>query len=77
MRVILMFVFVVMSSATVADQSVKGYFKKDGTYVPPHYRTDPDSRRDNNWSSRDNTNPYTGKRGTVNPYTPPPIRRPR
>ena len=45
-----------------------GYVKKDGTYVAPHYQTAPDSTKVNNWSSKPNVNPYTGKEGTKDPY---------
>lgn len=48
-----------------------GYMRRDGTYVAPHYRTAPDANRYNNWSSQPNVNPYTGQRGTVDPYRPP------
>ena len=47
-----------------ADVHVRGYYRSDGTYVPPHYRSDPDETTDNNWSHIGNTNPYTGERGT-------------
>lgn len=60
-----------LTSGAIAAQ-VDGYVRKDGTYVPPHYRTDPNSTRTDNWSSQGNVNPYTGKPGTVNPYSPPP-----
>lgn len=48
--------------------------KKGCTYVAPNVRTAPDATEDNNYSTRDNTNPYTRKDGTVtlqppNPYT--------
>lgn len=49
---------------SIADTQVDGHFRKDGTYVAPHQRTDGDSRRDNNWSARGNTNPHTGQRGS-------------
>src|SRR5690606_8696106 len=48
--------------------SVKGYFRKDGTYIAPHYRSAPDSSKWNNWSTKGNINPYTGKVGTKDPY---------
>lgn len=52
------------------DTYVKGYAKKDGTYVAPHYRTAPDSNPYNNYSTTGNVNPYTGKEGTKTPdYT--------
>jgi hypothetical protein len=44
--------------------NVKGHTTKKGEYIPPHKRTAPDSRKDNNWSTKGNTNPYTGKPGT-------------
>lgn len=53
-------------ATTVADEYVRGYTKKDGTYVEPHHRTNPNSRRDDNYSSHGNQNPYTGEKGHVN-----------
>lgn len=47
--------------------SVRGHVRRDGTYVEPHYRTTPDRSRLNNWGSRGNINPFTGKRGTEDP----------
>lgn len=44
------------------------YHRRTGTYVAPHYRTSPDHSRTNNWSSRGNSNPYTGKSGSRDPY---------
>jgi hypothetical protein len=43
---------------------VHGYVKKDGTYVAPHDRTAPNNMRNDNWSTRGNVNPETGKAGT-------------
>ena len=58
-------IFVVFSLSPVfADTWVNGYYKSNGTYVQGHYRSSPDSYRNNNWSTSGNTNPYTGKRGT-------------
>lgn len=48
-----------------ASIRVKGYYRKDGTYVRPHYRSSPDSSITNNWSYCGNVNPYTGKVGSV------------
>lgn len=47
-----------------ADVYVRGYYKRSGTYVVPHYRSDPDGSIWNNWSIQGNVNPYTGNRGT-------------
>ena len=44
--------------------STKGYIKKNGTYVAPHYKTAPDKTKNNNYSTRGNANPMTGKEGT-------------
>lgn len=48
---------------------VRGYVRKDGTYVAPHYRSAPDQSFQNNWSTKGNFNPYTGEEGTR--VTPP------
>jgi hypothetical protein len=47
--------------------SVRGYTKKNGTYVAPHRATNPDKSKANNWSSKGNRNPDTGKPGTKDP----------
>ncbi|MDO8714053.1 MAG: hypothetical protein Q7K13_06195 [Polynucleobacter sp.] len=47
--------------------SVRGYTKKDGTYVAPHKRTNPNGTQRDNWSSKPNYNPYTGKEGKKEP----------
>jgi hypothetical protein len=51
------------------DTYVNGYFKSNGTYVEPHYRSAPDGNFQNNWSTKGNVNPYTGQQGTQ--VTPP------
>lgn len=53
-----------ISTAVFADVWVDGYYRKDGTYVNGHYRSDPDGNFDNNWSTKGNVNPYTGEIGT-------------
>lgn len=47
--------------------SVKGYSKKNGTYVQPHQQTNPNQTQRDNWSSKPNTNPYTGAAGQKEP----------
>lgn len=51
-------------TAASANDYVQGYTRSDGTYVPPHYRSSPNSTQSDNWSTQGNTNPYTGKQGT-------------
>ena len=46
---------------------VRGYYRKDGTYVRPHYRTAPDRNPYNNYSYPGNYNPNTGKITTGDP----------
>jgi hypothetical protein len=40
---------------------VKGYYRKDGTYVQPHSRSAPDGNPYNNYGFPGNYNPNTGK----------------
>lgn len=48
---------------------VTGYTRSNGTYVQPHYQTTPNQTKADNWSSRPNVNPYTGKAGSKDPYS--------
>lgn len=57
---------VVLQSYVSAQVSVRGYIRKDGTYVAPHMRSSPDSYKFNNYSTKGNVNPYTGAVGTKN-----------
>lgn len=49
------------------SHSVKGYTKSNGTYVAPHRQTNSNNTQRDNWSSKGNTNPDTGKAGTKEP----------
>jgi hypothetical protein len=51
-------------SAPNTTVNVRGYFRKNGTYVAGHRRTAPDGNFNNNWSTQGNVNPFTGKVGT-------------
>ena len=51
----------------VGENYVGGYYRKDGTYVSSHYRTNRDDSFWNNYSSRGNLNPHTFKPGTKSP----------
>jgi hypothetical protein len=53
--------------AFAGDVRVRPHVRRDGTYVPGHWRSAPDGNRDNNWSTQGNVNPYTGERGTRRP----------
>jgi hypothetical protein len=80
MRVVILGAALAMAAAPAfADELVSGYVKKNGTYVAPHYRTTPNSTNTDNYSTKPNTNPYTGQPGTVAPdytYKPPAAPKP-
>jgi len=67
---ILAVLLVVCVATVTADAAVRvrGTFRSNGTYVQPHYRSNPDRSFYNNWSTYPNINPYTGAIGTR--YTP-------
>jgi hypothetical protein len=50
-----------------ADVRVRGYHRRDGTYVQPHWRSSPNSTPNDNWSTYPNVNPHTGQPGTRSP----------
>ena len=56
-------------SSTGRSHSIKGYVKKDGTYVAPSHATNPNQTKYDNWTTKGNTNPHTGKAGTKDPLT--------
>ena len=47
-----------------SSKGVSGYTKLNGTSVAPHQRSTRDATKDNNWTTKPNTNPYTGKEGS-------------
>lgn len=63
MFLILFIVIQLICTPVFAFSHVHGYFHKNGTHVKSHYRTSPDSTKNDNWSHSGNVNPYTGKKG--------------
>lgn len=65
-------VFTLFSFSSLAEARtvrVKGYYKPStGTYVYPSYRTSPNKSLFDNYSTKGNYNPYTGKKGYVSPF---------
>jgi hypothetical protein len=57
------------SSSSGSSVHVQGHTTKNGTYVAPHERSRPDGNFSNNWSTKGNVNPFTGKEGSR--VTPP------
>jgi len=52
------------SMSVMADTFVRGHFRSNGTYVTPHYRSNSNKTKLDNFSTKGNFNPYTGKKGT-------------
>ena len=53
------------------NKSVKGYSKKNGTYVQPHRRTVENATNRDNYTTKPNANPYTAKKGYIQPDNKP------
>ena len=66
----LIIVLALLSNAvpSYSATKVRGYTKKSGTHVASHHRSDKNSTKSDNWSTKGNVNPYTGKKGTKNLY---------
>jgi len=61
--------FLFLSSVEAKTVRVKSYYKPSSMkYVAPSYKTSPNKTKLDNYSTKGNYNPYTGKKGTVNPY---------
>lgn len=75
MKKLLVLVLMLSVIQTAYANHVRGYYRKDGTFVNGYNRTRPNSTKFDNYSTRGNFNPYTGKTGTTNPYLYPRTRR--
>lgn len=49
------------------SHSTRGYTTRSGAYVAPHQSTNPNSTQRDNYGTRGNYNPYTGRTGTRTP----------
>jgi hypothetical protein len=52
------------TGSKVSHERVSGYTKKNGTHVTTYKRSTRDGTKNNNWSTKGNRNPDTGKMGT-------------
>lgn len=52
---------------STTDQHVSGYTRKNGTHVKPYMRSAPNGTQKDNFSTKGNVSPYTGKKGTKTP----------
>lgn len=64
---ILSLIAIAPTLAIAKGTSVKGYTTKKGTYVAPHHKSSANGTQRDNYSSKGNSNPYTGKSGTKTP----------
>lgn len=67
-RSILLVALALTATSTLAGTYVHGHTRSNGTYVQPYVRSSPNSTTLDNYSTQGNTNPYTRREGTVNPY---------
>lgn len=58
----------VLAAGAAEAKYQRGYVRKNGTYVSGHFKSNSDSSKFNNYSTKGNRNPYTGKKGYKNPY---------
>lgn len=74
MKSAIVFIVATIAVGTAFAQTyVQPHVTKNGTYVEGHVRTAPNSTNLDNYSTKGNTNPYTGQAGTVQPnYAPAP-----
>jgi len=51
-----------------SDHAVRGYWRDNGTYVAPHWQTNPNPSRLDNYGTQGNYNPHNGQWGTQPAY---------
>lgn len=72
-KILSIFVVLVLSLSSVftayADTHVKGYYRKNWTFVQPHYRTTKNHTKLDNRSTKGNINPRTGKKWYKKAYS--------
>lgn len=68
-----LFAFVIQGKSQVNPSNiyVPGYTRSDGTHINGYYKTTPNSSNRDNYTTKPNVNPYTGKAGTINPDNKP------
>ncbi len=58
----------IVSPANAKTVSVKPHITKGGVYKSQSYRTSPNTTKIDNYSSKPNSNPFTGKNGKIDPF---------
>ena len=71
MKKIFLIIVIALLSVPIsfAQTWVDGYYKKDGTYVPGHFKSNSNSTTFDNYSTKGNVNPFTGEKGYKEPYS--------
>jgi hypothetical protein len=46
------------------SHAVGPYIRRDGRFVSPHWQSNPNQEWRDNWSTKPNVNPYTGREGS-------------
>lgn len=59
----------IIALPAAAQVHVKGYVRRDGTYVAPHIRSAPNSTKTDNYGPSRTSPQYTGKGSVTSPYT--------
>jgi hypothetical protein len=65
--IFLMIALLFANESITASTRVRSYTKKNGKHVNSYHRSEADGTDLNNYSTKGNVNPYTGKRGTKSP----------
>lgn len=60
---VLCFQFSLFSQVNPNSHFQRGYVKKSGTYVQPHYKTNTNKTNHDNYSTKGNNNTHTGSNG--------------
>ena len=68
MKKMLLIMLALAGGAATAQVQREGYITKNGVYVAPSVATRPNDTKLDNYSTKGNVNPATGKAGTVDPY---------
>jgi len=55
------------TGSNLSDHAVSGYTTRSGTYIAPHYSTNPNGTQLDNFGTRGNYNPHNGLYGTRSP----------
>lgn len=55
-------------SSSGSSHSTRSYVRRNGTYVAPSGAKNPNKTKLDNYSTRGNVNPYSGKTGSKTPY---------